>query len=44
MTSLQRPSLEGNRLTSLPKELGDLGALRVLSLDKSTRRSLHHQQ
>ena len=31
MTSLQRLSLEGNRLTSLPKELGDLGALRVLN-------------
>ena len=31
MTSLQRLSLEGNRLTALPKELGDLSALRVLN-------------
>ena len=31
MTSLHRLSLEGNRLTALPKELGNLSHLRVLN-------------
>ena len=35
MTSLQRLSLDGNRLTSLPKEPGDLHALWVLSLQNN---------
>ena len=31
MSSLHRLSLEGNRLTTLPKELGNLSHLRVLN-------------
>ena len=35
MSSLQRLSLEGNRLTSLPKEVGDLAGLRVLNVNSN---------